>query len=280
MSFFARRAQPHDWPAITAGPACAVALAVATTCAVVPAYAQTALPPPEEVDLIEHLGDKANLDVDLVDETGATVSLRTLIDKPTVLTLNFFRCAGICTPQLNGVLDVLNKVQLQPGTEFQVITVSFDPRDDAELAARKKESYFKQMKRPMPPDAWRFLTGRAATTKALADSVGFEFKPWGEDFVHPGALIMLAKDGKITRYLYGVKYLPFDLQMAVTEATDGLARPTIAKALSYCFSYDPEGRQYVFSITRVVGTFVLLSMAVFMAFVLLSKKRQSKGVTP
>ena len=170
---------------------------------------------------------------------------RTLIDKPTILTLNYFRCAGICTPLLNGVVEVLNRTKAEPGKDFQVVTVSFDDRDTPEIAAQKRTNYLKEIKRPFPPSAWRFLTGDAAPPrKALADSVGFKFKREGDDFIHAGAIIVLSPKGKVTRYMYGITYLPADLQMAVHEAARGEAQPTINKLLKFCFSYDPAGRKY------------------------------------
>ena len=232
-------------------------------------------PPPftaEEVGIDEKLGQIAALDGSLRDEEGKAVSLRTLIDKPTILTLNYFRCAGICTPLLNGVVDVLNHTQAEPGKEFQVITVSFDARDTPEIAAQKRTNYLGEITRPFPPGAWRFLTGDAATTKALADSVGFKFKQQGDDFIHAGAILFLSPKGEVTRYMYGVTYLPADLQMAVQEAARGEVRPTINKWLKICFNYDPEGRRYVISFTRIGAAIVLAGALVFL-FVLVRKGR-------
>src|SRR6267142_490745 len=122
-----------------------------------PAAAQA--PAGGDLGLIENLGGSIPLDLTLNDEEGHPVKLCSLIDKPTILTLNYFRCAGACTPQLNGMVDVLNAVEAEPGKDFQVITVSFDPRDTPEIAFQKKVNYLKQLRRPFPPAAWRFLTG-------------------------------------------------------------------------------------------------------------------------
>src|SRR5512135_2863325 len=111
-----------------------------------------------EAGVDERLGAQVALDTVLKDEGGNDVTLRQLVDKPTILTLNYFRCAGICTPLLNGIVDALNKIGLEPGKDFQVITVSFDPRDTPEIAHEKQINYLAQMKRAFPPRAWRFLT--------------------------------------------------------------------------------------------------------------------------
>jgi protein SCO1/2 len=157
-----------------------------------------------------------------------------------------------------------------------VITVSFDSTDTPDLAAAKRTNYLKLLKRPFPPTAWRFLTGDEASTKALTNTVGFGFKKDRDAFIHPGALIVLSPQGKVTRYMYGITYLPADLKMAVGEAAGGLARPSIIKALSFCFSYDPQGRKYVVNFTRVAGLVTLVLAGAFAAFVLLPSRKRSR----
>lgn len=231
---------------------------------------------PEEVGISEKLGQTAAIDLPLRDEDGRATTLRQLLDKPTILTLNYFRCAGICTPQLNGVVDVLNRTQAEPGKDFQVVTISFDERDTPEIATQKRTNYLREITRPFPPAAWRFLTGDAATTKAIADSVGFKFKRQGEDFIHAGAIIFLSPNGEVTRYMYGVSYVPADLQMAAQEAARGEARPTINKWLKMCFSYDPEGRRYVASFTRI-GAILVLAGALVFILVVVRKGRRNRS---
>ncbi len=232
----------------------------------------------EEVGIDEKLGTTVPLGLELTDEAGQKVVLRDLIDKPTVLTLNYFRCGGICTPQLNNLVQTLNRIDLEPGKDFQVITVSFDAADTSAVAAQKRSNYLKLMTRPFPPLAWRFLTGEERATKALADAVGFNFKRQRDEFIHPGALIILSPQGKVTRYMYGITYLPSDLQMAVAEAATGVVRPTISKALEFCYSYDPVGRRYVFNLTRIAGSVTLLSAAIFAGFVLFKGRSRAERV--
>jgi protein SCO1 len=240
--------------------------------------AQSGLPQvaPGEVGIDEHLGATVPLDLTLKDEDGNPVKLADLVDKPTILTLNFFRCTGICTPLLNGVVDAINQSAAVPGKDYRVITVSFDDRDTPEIALGKRTNYLKQITKPFPPAAWHFLTGDSATTKALCDSVGFKFKRQGDQYVHPGAIVFLSPKGQITRYMYGVTFLPADVQMAVNEAARGEARPTINKWLKFCFSYDPAGRGYVFSTTKAGATLVLVLAAAFLAYLVLKGPRKGE----
>ena len=231
---------------------------------------------PEEVGINERLGATIPLDLELKGEDGKPVTLRQLIDKPTILTLNYFRCAGICTPQLNGVAEVLNRTEAIPGKDFQVLTVSFDERDEPEIAAQKRTNYLGEITRPFPPSAWRFLTGPGATTKALADAVGFKFKRAGDDFVHAAAIIFISPKGQITRYMYGVTYLPADLQLAAQEAARGEAQPTINKFLKFCFTYDPAGRRYVLNTTSIGASVIILAALIFV-FALTRRGRQTKS---
>ncbi len=233
--------------------------------------------PPASVGVEERLGATVPGDVALHDEQGRPVRLGDLLGKPTVLTLNYFRCAGICSPLLNGVVDVVKKSDMVPGRDYQILTVSFDPSDGPDLAARKKANYIKQLPVTFPEEAWRFLTGDEAQTRRLADAVGFGYKREGDEYVHPAAVFILSPQGKVTRYMYGITYLPFDLKMAVAEANAGRTGPTINKLLRFCYSYDPKGRRYELAITRIAGVFTLLLAGLFAATVLVRRRASASG---
>jgi protein SCO1 len=244
-----------------------------------PASAETQAEPPLDVGIDEKLGQAVPLDLVLVDEQGDRVTLRKLLDKPTILTLNFFRCTGLCTPLLNGVAEVLQRTDQIPGKDFQVLTVSFDPRDDAELASKKKENYLKQLGPAFDKSAWRFLTGDPVTTKRLADAVGFRFAKRDDNYVHPGVIMVLSPEGKVSRYLYGVTFLPFDVKMAVAEAAQGKSGPTIARFLKFCYSYDPAGRRYYLDIARVSAGFTILLAVGFGIALGVSRRRRPRATT-
>ena len=225
------------------------------------------------VGIDEKLGAQVPLDLVLTAEDGTPVKLGSLIDRPTVLTLNYFRCAGICTPLLNGVVDVINQIQDKPGQDFKVVTVSFDATDTAEMARMKQSNYLKEITRPFAPASWRFLTGPAAATKALCDAVGFKFQAQGDGFIHSGAILVLSPQGKVTRYIYGVSFVPADLQMAVVEAAKGEPRPSVNQLIQFCFSTDPNGRGYLSGATKVIGALTILLIGGFLAYLLLGRKR-------
>jgi protein SCO1 len=250
---------------------------IAAAFAAAPGRAQQV--PSDDPGVVERLGLKVATDVSLKDEDGRDVTIGQLLGKPTILTLNYYRCAGICTPLLNNLLRALNEVDAAPEKDFQVLTVSFDPRDTPDVASRKRVNYLTQMKRPFPPAAWRFLTGEATATRRLADSVGFGFRAQGDDFIHPGVIVFLSPDGVITRYMYGTRFLAADITMAIGEAAKGEARPTISKFLAFCYSYDPDGRRYAFRMTRVIGAILLVMVIGYVAYLGL-KGRAKKEAKP
>ncbi|MFH2202249.1 MAG: SCO family protein [Elusimicrobiota bacterium] len=230
-----------------------------------------------KVGIEEKLGQKVPMDLRLIGEDGSAVRLGDLIDRPTLLTLTYFQCTGICSPQLKSVVDLLNGIRLEPGKDFRVLSVSFDKKDTPKIARLQKESQIKQVRRGVLPDSWRFLTGKPEATRRLVDAVGFDFIPYKKDFVHPAVLIVLSPEGTITRYMYGLSYLPSDVQMAVWEANKELARPTISKVLRYCYTYDPGSRTQVFRLTRVAGTVILATAGIFVGFLVVTgRKRDDK----
>jgi len=227
-----------------------------------------------EIGIDEHLGEYVPLELQFVDEEGDTVQLGDLIEKPTVLNLVYYSCPGLCSPLLDGVVEVLDKLDLEPGQDYQVITVSFNPRETVELAREKKRNYFAAFRlRPdYPPSAWRWLVGDSLNIARLTDAVGFRYRKSGDGYLHSAAIMVLGTDGKISRYLYGITFLPFDLKMAIIEASEGRVGPTISRLLQLCFNYDPEGRRYVFNFLRVAGVLILLFAFIFVVSISLKKK--------
>ena len=228
------------------------------------------------VGIDEHLGKNLPGAVSFSDEQGNPVPLQSLLGKPTILALVYYECPGICTPLLNNLVDTLDRSDLVPGTDYQVITISFDSNDTPATAAKKRANYLKQFHKPFPPEAWRFLTGTQTAIDQVTDAVGFRYTTAGKDFNHPGVLTILSPDGRVMRYLYGVSFMPFDIKMAVLEAAKGQPMPAINRALSFCYSYDPEGRRYVFATLKVAGSGMLFLLGLFVAWLVISTRRHRK----
>lgn len=213
---------------------------------------------PVDIGIDEKLGSYVPMDLGFLDADGDSVYLHDVIDRPTILTLVYYHCPSVCKPLLVGVTDLIDKTDLEPGQDYTVLTISFDETDTPKSASDVRKNFITALDREVVDDAWRFLTGDSSTIAALTDAVGFRFRREGENFAHGTCLIALSPNGKVVRYLYGLQFMPFDLKMAVVEASEGRVAPSIARVLRYCFSYDPEGRTYVLNSTRIVGTSILI----------------------
>ena len=231
----------------------------------------------EELGVYEHLDDTISDDLIFTDELFNQVNLKDIIDKPTIISLVYYECPGICSPLLNGLAEALEKTDITMGKDYQVFTISFNQVEKPPLALKKKKTYAKLLTHGDTENGWHFFTGDSANIYRLLNEVGFKVKKEGTQFIHPGTLIVLSPKGKITRYLYGSAYfLPFDIKMAVAEAAQGRSGPTITKMLNYCFSYDPAGKKYVFNVTKISGTIILLIALIFLASLSLKSRKSKK----
>lgn len=228
--------------------------------------------------LDEKLGEQIPLNLYFLNEQGDSVQLKDIITRPTILSLVYFRCPGICSPLLGGIVEAVEQLNEKPGKDYKILTISFDPTDTPALAQKKKENYIKSFTVPFPPEQWQFLTGDSASIRAITKAVGFRYKKQGKDFVHPGLVTILSPHGKIARYLYGISFLPFDLKMALLEASQERTGPTISRVLLYCFSYDPAGKKYAFNFLKVTGSIILFLVLVFAVFLFFTGRARRKKV--
>jgi len=227
----------------------------------------------------EKLGSMVPLDLTFINEKGESVTLKKLMDgKPTMISLNYFRCAGICTPQLEDMAKMLSKLDLAENTDYKAITIGFAEDEGYELAAAKRKAMLGSIQRDYVQDAWHFVIGENNSSGILADKVGFTYEKTVStagvvDYVHPAALIMLSPEGKVTRYLNGIEQLPFDVKMALMEAGQGKIGPTIAKNLLYCFAYDPKAKTYIFKWEKIAATVMFAIMFAFFIYLVKTSRR-------
>ncbi len=229
--------------------------------------------PEPEIGVVEHLNEYIPEDIYINNINNESQNLRELINKPTVIMLVYYRCPGICSPLMTSVAETIDKTDLVLNKDYQVITISFDPREGAELAAKKRDNYLNLITKEIDKDGWKFFTADSLNISKITKSIGFNYKKAGNDFMHPGLLTMVAPDGKITRYLQGTYFLPFEFKMALIETSKGISGPTIYKVLQFCYTYDPAGQEYVLNVTKLAGT-IILAIAVILFLILALKPKR------
>lgn len=227
-------------------------------------------PPPvvdEYATMADKLGHAAVLDVALVDETGAPVVLAERItgDLPVILNFGYFACPGMCGMVLNQLLKNLEGSGLEPGTDFQLFTISVHHHETPELARQKKATYVQELGSPEWAADWPFLTGTEAEIHKLSDSVGwrFRFDPLAKDIDHPPTLVLLSPDGTVTRYLDARQLTSKTLRRAVVEAGDGKVGSFIERLLVTCYTFDPSTGRYAvtaMTVMRVGGLLTLVAL--------------------
>ncbi len=234
-------------------------------------YSQTPLSsPPVEIGFLEKQGQYVALDTRLINEKGDTVYLRDIINKPTILNLVYYRCPGTCSPLMWGVSKFIDEVDLEMGKDYQVLTISFDPTESIDLGIKKKANYVSSLKHKDRADFWYFFVSDSANIANLCESVGFHYRWINTAYVHPTGLIALATDGKITRYLRGMEFLPFDIKITMVEAANGKIGPSINRLLAIC--YDQKGNDFVFNVLKVSGIVIAFFIIVIFLILFLSKK--------
>lgn len=225
------------------------------------------------VGLDEQLGEKIPLDLVFKDSTGRPRRLSDLITGPTIVLPVYYACPNVCNYMQQGLARVLPEVNLEPGADYKVLSISFDETETPERAARSRRMYRTAMGDAFPEGNWHFLTGDAATIRKLTDAAGYSFQRKGVDFMHPVVSFVVARDGMIVRYLYGTHFLPKDVTLALIEARQGRVGTTISKMVNYCFSFDPEKKSYQFNLLRVSATVIIVCVVAFLAFLVFGGKK-------
>jgi protein SCO1/2 len=239
-----------------------------------------------DVGFDQRLDEQVPLDLALRDESGAEVHLGDFFHgKPVVLSLAYFDCPMLCGVVLNGLAGALRTLSFDAGKEFEVLTVSFDPRDTPAKAREKKQGYIERYHRPGAAEGWHFLTGDQAAIDRLTRAVGFRYAydPEHAQFAHAAGVVVLSPAGRIARYLYGVEFSPRDLRLALIEAAAGRIGSPVDQILLFCFHYDPVTGRYgraALDAVRVGGAATVVALAGLIGTLLWRETRRPRGTQP
>lgn len=235
-----------------------------------------------EVKLEEKLGQQIPLDAAFVDETGTPVTLKKYFDagKPVIVQLGYFGCPTLCAMVSHGLLDSLKEVSLQPGKDFQIVYISIDPQEKPTLAAEKKQSYLGDYARPGTETGWHFLTGRTEQIDRVANAVGFSYRyiPSAAQYAHPAGIIFAAPDGKISRYIGGVRFDPNTVRYSLVEASQGKVGTVMDQLFLTCFQFDGHQGRYAFTalyIMRAGGVIVMIIVGIVLTRMFLRERREA-----
>ena len=209
----------------------------------------------KNVGIEQHLDDQIPPDLSFRDESGKSVRLGDYFGKkPMILNLVYYQCPMLCGEVLSGLESALRVLKFDVGKEFDVLTVSFDPRETPDMATKKKAEFLKRYGRPGAADGWHFLTGPQQSIDALTKAAGFQYQydPKTGQFAHATAIMVLTPEGKIAQYYYGVEYAPKDLRLGLIQASQNKIGTLADQVLLYCYHYDPNTGKYGAIISRVL----------------------------
>ena len=231
--------------------------------------AATAQNPPrpailEGIGIDQRLNEQVPLDLRFTDENGKDVKLGEYFGtRPVILSLVYYQCPMLCTLVLRELSQTLQSVALNAGKDFQIVTVSINPKENSKDATEKKNLYLSMRGNRVPPEAWHFLTGTEDSIKSLADSVGFHYKfdPTSGQYAHSSGIMIATPDGHLSRYMLGVDYPPRDLRLSLVEASAGKIGSPVDQLLLFCYHYDPLTGKYgvaIMNATRAAGVATVL----------------------
>jgi protein SCO1/2 len=233
----------------------------------------------EALWIAEKTGQYLPLDLEFVDDRGRTVRLAEIIDRPTIVLPIYFYCPNICSRNLANLAIALNSLSARPGKDYRAIALSFNEVENHREAAAAKKNYLKILADDFPAEEWRFLTGGKEAIQAATEALGFRFQKIDDQtFIHPAALMVVAADGKIIRYVYG-SFLAGDIDLALAAAARGLPTLSVKRFLDFCFNYDPNANKLVFQTVKIIVLVVFAAGLVFI-FLYFKRKGRKAGADP
>lgn len=241
--------------------------------------ASTMPAPLREIGFDQNIGARLPLDTQVIDEDGnATRIGRYFGSRPVILVFAYYSCPMLCSQVVNGLASAVDVLSLRPGRDFDVVVVSFDPRDTPATAAAKKALYLNRYTSEGAASASHFLTASQPSIDALTKAAGFRYT-WDKEtqqFAHPTGVIVLTPDGRMARYMFGIEYGPRDLRLALVEASGGQVGSVVDTLLLYCYHYDPMRGRYGVAIMRtlrIAGASSAIGLAAFVVIMLRREKR-------
>jgi protein SCO1/2 len=232
-----------------------------------------------KIRIDQRLNHQVPLDLEFTDETGKAIRLGEYFGRrPVILALVYYECPMLCTQVLNGLVTALGVMNFEPGKEFDVIAVSFNPREGHGLASQKKAAYLERYKRPHTAGGWHFLTGTEASIKQLADAVGFryEYDESIKQYAHGAAIEVLTPKGVISKYFYGIEYSSRDIRLGLIEASEERIGTAIDDFLLFCYHYDPATGKYGPTVLRLVRLGGIATVLAFLSFLTISLRRERR----
>ena len=237
----------------------------------------------KDITVDEHTGAQLPLDLTFTDENGQTVQLRQYFkgNKSVVLQLGYYGCPMLCNLISKGIAQSLKDVKLNTGSDYDVLFVSIDPSEGPALAFKKKQSFLQEYGRD-GGSGWHLLTGKEPQIKQLAQAVGFNYR-WiasASQFAHPAVIMIIMPDGKVSRYLYGVRYNPQTLRLSLVEASNGKIGSAVDQLYLTCFQYDGrQGKYALAAIGLMRGGGVLAMLIVgFVLFRMFRKEAKQRAL--
>ena len=238
-------------------------------------------PPPKDVGFDQRLGESIPLDLVFRDEAGVSVRLSQYFGKrPVVLSLVYFNCPMLCGMTTDGLVRSVRALRFEPGADYEILSVSFDPRETPEMASEKKRTVMAQYGRRSGPGGWHFLTGDAASVAALTKAVGFRYV-WDAEqkqFAHATGVTILTPQGRLARYFFGIEYPAKDLRLALIEASEEKIGNLVDQLLLLCYHYDPKAGRYTATVRNLVRGGAALTLVTLVGFVGLMLRRERAGV--
>jgi protein SCO1 len=232
------------------------------------------------VKIDQRLNQQVPLDLPFTDEAGQTVRLGSFLGKrPVILALVYYECPMLCTQVLNGLVTALGVMTFEPGREFDVVAVSFNPREGPGLASQKKASYLKRYGRPHTEPGWHFLTGSEHSIRQLTEAVGFHYAYDAsiQQYAHGAAIEVLTPTGHISKYFYGIEFSARDIRLGLIEASEERIGTAIDDFLLFCYHYDPATGKYGAAVLRLVRLGGIATLLGFVSFLTISLRREREA---